>query len=154
MDCDRNTTGATAICVSIANPAALCTGGDCICCPVSTADRAMYPHCVPRTNDVQASDATDVPTDRGADTSTDAPADVADSATDVPVDTAPRQLGQMCSAATQCVTGFCAQGVCCNSACMCPGCSCNSAPDFAGLCMRVMSGGDGGSDGGVDASGD
>lgn len=153
-DCDRATTGATARCVSIANNTAPCTTLDCICCPIGPVDPALYPRCVPRTSDVTVTDAADVQADVGGDVATDGPTEGGDVSSDVPVDAAPRQLGQMCTAANQCVTGFCAQGVCCNSACACPGCSCFTAPDFAGICMRVMSGGDAGGDAGADVTAD
>ncbi len=152
VDCDRNATNPAARCVSFANPGTMCSGGDCICCPIGSFDTMQYPSCVARGSDAGTTDTGVVDTgvvDTGvvdvvADNPvTDAPA--ADALADVVgTDTSPLQIGQSCTLATQCGTGFCAHGVCCNSACTCAGCSCNSEPDFRGVCTRVMSSGDAG----------
>lgn len=156
LDCDRNT-GAmqTAVCLSLANPGNACRGGECICCPVNESMRAMVSGCavapaqdtVPMDAadvlspmdvvDVSQADVVDAPIDAPSEAGTCTPACGAGFFCSMGTCRPALSIGQACTDAEECGSGFCVSGVCCNSACTCAGCSCRLEPDFAGVCMRA-----------------
>jgi hypothetical protein len=154
-DCERVRSSNSPVCLAV-RTGAQCRGQgalDCICCPMDPAMRALYGDagCVPSAQTTDAATDGDVAVSEGGSDAPDA-SDASDiGPTTCSMDCGPDgycnngvcrtrlPIGQACTNGTQCSTTFCVGSVCCNSACTCAGCSCNSTPDFAGVCMPMMS---------------